>query len=84
MYPKTINEAVALILSELSGRDKLRLRNTKKEDLIKFHLSWGNDIRNLCGLWDENQDLMKDAGESHPDGVSMRIMEAVWEEVQRE
>ncbi len=84
MYPKTVKEAAALILSELPGRDKLRLRNTKKEDLIKFHLSLGNDIRNRCGLWDGNQDLMKDAGESHPDEVSMKIMEVVWEEIQYE
>jgi hypothetical protein len=83
MFPKTVKEAVALILSEASGRDRLIVRNTKKEDLIKLHLGWGNEIRNRCGLW-ENEELRKDAGESHPDSVSMRIMERVWEELQKQ
>jgi hypothetical protein len=84
MFPKTVKEAAALILSEMSGRDKLLIRNTKKEDLIKFHLSWGNEIRNRCGLWDGNDDLMKDARVDHPDSVSTVIMEAVWEELRIE
>jgi hypothetical protein len=80
----TVKEAVALILSEMSGRDKLIARNTKKEDLIKLHLGWGNEIRNRCGLWEGNEELMKDAGAEHPDGVSIVIMETVWEEIQKE
>lgn len=84
MPPKTVKEAAGLILSEMPGRDKLLIRNTKKEDLIKFHLSWGNEIRNRCGLWDGNDDLMKDAGASHPDSVSMKIMERVWDELRKE
>ena len=84
MFPKTVKEAAALILSEMSGRDKLLIRNTKKEDLIKFHLSWGNEIRNRCGLWEGNKELMKDAGATHPDSLSMRIMETVWEELRTE
>jgi Domain of unknown function (DUF6794) len=82
MYPKTVKEAVALILSEMSLRDKLIIRNTKKEDLIKFNLSWGSEIRNHCGLWD-NDVLMRDISEFHPDGASLRIMEAVWDELQK-
>jgi hypothetical protein len=46
MFPKTVREAVALILWEMSRRDKLIIRNTKKEDLIKVNLSWGSEIRN--------------------------------------
>jgi hypothetical protein len=79
MFPKTVKEAVALILSEMSGRDKLIVRNTKKEDLIKFHLGWGNEIRNRYGLWEGNDALMKDAKVIHPDSVSTVIMDAVWE-----
>lgn len=84
MMPKTVKEASALILSEMSGRDKLLIRNTKKEDLIKFHFNWGYEIRNRCGLWQGNDDLMKDAKAIHPDSVSTVIMEAVWEELQSE
>lgn len=82
--PKTLQEAATLILSEMSGRDKLVIRNTKKEDLIKFHLSWGNEIRNRCGLWAGNHILLKDTGANHPDSASTVIMEAVWEKLQKE
>jgi hypothetical protein len=83
MMPKTVKEAAALILSEMSGRDKLLIRNTKKDALIKFHFNWGNEIRNRCGLWEGNEALMKDAGAIHPDSVSTAIMEGVWEELQK-
>lgn len=84
MFSKTLKDAVSMVLSGMSGRDKLIVHNTKKEDLIKLHLGWGNEIRNLCGLWQGNNELMKDAGASHPDGASRKIMEAVWEELQKQ
>lgn len=84
MFPKTVKDAVAIILSEMSGRDKLIVRNTKKTDLIKLHLGWGNEIRNRCGLWEGNEYLIRDVGASHPDGASLRIMEAIWEELEKE
>ena len=84
MSSKTVKEAVTILLSEMSGRDKLVLRNTKKEDLILSHLSWGADIRNKFGLWSGNDALIKDAKVDHPDSVSTVIMEAVWEELQKQ
>ena len=81
-FPTTFREAVATILSEMSGRDKMLVRNTRKEDLIKFDLSWGQEIRNRCGLWKGNDLLIKDAKLNHPDSVSTMIMEAVWEKLQ--
>jgi hypothetical protein len=82
ILPKTINESAAVIFSEMSGRDKLRLRNTKKDDLILFHMSWGQEIRNKFGLYASNGELAKDAKADHPDSVSTVIMNAVWEELQ--
>ena len=84
MFPKTVKEAVAIMLSEMSGRDKLIVRNTKKEDLIKLHLGWGNKIRNRCGLWSGNDTLIKDAKGDHPDSVSNVVMETIWEKLQKE
>jgi len=83
MQTLTINEAVSLILSEMSGREKLIVRNTKKEDLIKLHLTWGNKIRNRLGLWNGNNALFKDAQTDHPDSVTSIIMNAVWDELQK-
>ena len=81
-WPKTVKEAVAQILSEVTEKDKETVRNTKKEDLIKFHHGWGTGIRNDMGLWQGNKDLMKDTKASHPDDASMVIIEAVWNELQ--
>lgn len=83
MPPLTINEAVSFILSEMSGRDKLIVRNTKKEDLIKLHLTWGNIIRNRLELWDKNNALCKDPQTDHPDAVTTVIMNAVWDELKK-
>ena len=80
--PKTVKEAVALLLSQMSGRDKLVLRNINKDSLILFHLTWGEEIRNKFGLWSGNDALIKDVKVDHPDSVSTVIMEAVWEELQ--
>lgn len=80
---KVVNEAVPELLAEMSGRDKLILRNTKKEDLILFHLTWGAEIRNKFGPWSGNDVPIKDVKVTHPDSISAIIMEAVWEELQR-
>jgi len=82
--PKTVSETVAIILSEMSGRDKLILRNAKKEDLILFHLTWGAELRNKLSIWSGNDALINDTKVDHPDSVSTVIMEAVWEELQRQ
>ena len=80
--PKTVKEAAVILLYEMSGRDKLVLRNTSKEDLILAHLSWGAEIRNKFCLGSGNDELIKDAKVDHPDSVSAVIMEVVWEELQ--
>ena len=82
--PKTVKEAAAILLSELTERDKLKLVNTKKYNLIFYHLSWGAEIRNRFGLWSGNEKLMKDANVDHPDSASTAIIEAVWEELQKQ
>lgn len=82
--PKTINEAVTILLSEMSGRDKLIFLNTKREDLILSHLTLGEEIRNKFGLWSGNDALIKDATTTHPDSISMEIIETIWEELQKQ
>lgn len=84
MMPNIVTEAASILLSDLSGHDKLRLRNTKKEDLILYHMTWGQEIRNRFGLWAGNEALSKNAGVDHPDSASMKIIEAVWEEIRKE
>jgi hypothetical protein len=82
-WPKTVKEAVANILSTMNVKNKKIIKNTKKDDLIKYHHGWGMGIRNEFGLWRGNKALMKDTKANHPDDASMVIIKAVWEELQK-
>ena len=84
--PSTLAEAVTDILSEMSLEDRRRVREMKREDLIMFHFGWGTGIRNALGLWGGNDALLRSVcgGElCHPDDASMKIIEAVWDELQK-
>ena len=83
--PRTVSDAVSIILSEMSEDDRRLIKNTKKDDLIRFHHGWGTGIRNEFGLWCDNEKLIESAcGKGcHPDDASMVIIEAVWEELQQ-
>ncbi|OLP20086.1 hypothetical protein BST81_02280 [Leptolyngbya sp. 'hensonii'] len=81
-WPQTLEEAVESIMAELSQEDKITVRNTPREDLIRFHHGWGTGIRNSFGLWQGNQALLQACNSTFPDDASMVIIEAVWEQLQ--
>lgn len=70
-------------LDEAPKNHREEFINMSKEDLIKYHHSLGRDIRNEFGLWqyawtpqiENGFDMSPD----HPDAVSMRVIETVWE-----
>lgn len=85
-WPKTLDEAVKRLLAELSKKEKKALKETKEDDLIMLHHGFGTDIRNVFGLWDGNEELLKSCGGEwiHPDSASMVIIEAAWRRLQQE
>jgi hypothetical protein len=84
-WPTTVEDTVRDLLSRMRAADKARVKITKKEDLIIFHHGWGTGIRNYYGLWRGNERLILSAcGQPcHPDDASMKIIEAVWQELQK-
>lgn len=84
-WPETVEAATKMIISRLPEKDRLLVKNTRKEDLIQYHHGWGTGIRNYYGLWRGNKKLMLSAcgKPCHPDDASMKIIEAVWEELQK-
>ena len=81
-YPTTIEEAVKL-LKEKTPPEQLELfSKTPKSELIQFHHTGGQWIRNYFGLWKGNEQLMKSTGKTHADDASFVIIEALWESVQ--
>ena len=82
-WPKTVEATVADIIAGMSNSDKEMVRKTKRDELSKFHFSWGMGIRNHYGLLRGNEELLRDACDDHwlldADEASHRIVEAVWD-----
>jgi len=85
--PKSIDEAVEILLSEVGDKDRSMLSKYAKDDLITFHHTLGQSIRNEFELWGGNDELVKDASkfisDLHPDSISMLIIEKYWEKVRQ-
>ena len=83
VLPKTLDEAVAFILRDMSPENINTIKSTKRSDLIKYHHGWGTGIRNSFGLWQENSELLQSICNTrcHPDDASMKIIEAVWDKL---
>jgi len=79
--PKTVDEAVAQLKSELSPQDRDHILRMSREDLAQLHMSLGLHIRNGFGLWGKNQQLMKSCGVTHPDSCSEIIIGKLWDSI---
>lgn len=78
--PKTLDEAVTLLIDEMSEENKEKIRKMKSADLFQLHMSYGLYIRNSMGLWSGNDDLYEDMGMKvhFADAASDIILEALW------
>jgi len=79
-WPKTVEGAVELVLSTMTDIDKDIIRNTPVRGLMQLQHDWGTSIRNQCGLWNGNKELLKSCGGEwiRPELASGEIMIAVW------
>ena len=87
--PKTTDEAVDVLIEKLRLRDKREIADTPFEDLAIFHFSLGLPIRNLMGLWGDNQELFEScrafaggAAEFQADDASAVIINELWKRLQ--
>jgi hypothetical protein len=76
--PKTVGEAVAILMHDLSSETLAELRQTPEDELIDHHLGLGRFIRNVFGLHGGNLDLLQDSGTLNPDDASLAIIRALW------
>ena len=56
--PKTVDEAVQRLISDMSLKDRTIVANMAEIELSLLHANLGEYIRNEFGLWSGNQDLM--------------------------
>jgi len=81
---KTVEDAVNLVISSMSTEELEEVRSIAEEDLIFLHFGLGERVRNLCGLWSGNKDLLRACGseEMHPDDASSVIFNEIWRRLQ--
>jgi hypothetical protein len=79
----TEDEIVQTLYDGLDDETIRELRSVEKIELIRLHHSLGQYIRNTYGLWDRpwvpliSNDV--DCAPDHPDAVSMRIIEKLYD-----
>ena len=57
--PRTVDQAVTRLMSDLSLRDKTKIAKLKEEELVSLYFSLGEYIRNTFELWSGNRELME-------------------------
>jgi hypothetical protein len=58
-FPKTVEEAVDLLIDSMIHKDLESVRETSEDDLIMLHMGLGAYIRNNFGLWGGNRELFE-------------------------
>jgi len=86
-YPKSVEEAVDLLIDRLSIREKYQIAKMTQDDLTGLHFSLGLGIRNEFGLWAGNKDLLESCASLvgqeiiHPDDASALIIKELWKKL---
>ena len=89
LLPKTVDEAVARLMSELTMKDKTKIAKMNEEDLSALPLTMGQYIREQFGLTDGNEELMESCcslsreDDIHEETASMVIIEALWQKLRQ-
>jgi hypothetical protein len=88
-FPKTVDEAVSRLNSELPLKDKSMIARMDENDLPRLFLTLGAYIRDKFGLGSGNEALLDScrsvSGENniHEDDASMVIIRELWEELRK-
>ena len=82
--PKNVDQAVDLLISELTLKDKTKIAKMGEYDLSALPFTIGQYIREHFGLGRGNEDLMQsccslaEEDDLHEETASMVIIEALW------
>ena len=76
--PKTVEEAVRLLLGLVPQSEQARISALHDDDLINLHFGLGMWIRDNLGIWQGNAALLDATGESDADNASDVILRAFW------
>ena len=88
-YPKTVNQAVERLISDLSLKDRVYIANLAREDLYLIQLSLRSHLGQELGLWSGNKDLIESCrvmsgfSELRADHCPEIILEALWRKLRK-
>ena len=86
---KSVSEAVDVLISVMSLKDRTRIASMDEGDLIDLHFSLGAYVRNEFGLWFGNKQLLEDCRRVsmdqylHPDQASSVIIKELWKRLRK-
>ena len=84
--PATVVEAIKMFWDALEEPEKQSLKDVDEDQLVVFHHTLGEDIRNAWTLTDKNSILVnqfKELGVSHADDISGIILTSVYRKLHK-
>lgn len=76
--PRTVAEAVSLLVRLLDQAQLEEIAATPEDDLIEHHFGFGAVIREEFGLHGANPALLASCAKPNADDASMVIIKALW------
>jgi len=86
--PKTVDEAVDQLLSDLDLKDKIKIANMNLDDLINLHANLHIYLKNAFGLWSGNTELLADCRSIskepiyNEDDATVVVLGVLWQKLQ--
>jgi hypothetical protein len=87
--PRSISEAVSLLLTDMSLKDRTTLANMTEDELTNLNFTLGSYIRNAFGIWSGNGHLLEACRTASGDPTLPRkeaatvIIGELWKELRR-
>jgi len=86
--PKTVDEAVDQVISDLDLKDKIKIAAMDLSDLLDVHFNLHVYFKNFFGLWSGNKELLADCKSIsiepiyNEDDASVVILGVLWKKLQ--
>jgi len=77
-HPTSVDAAVWLLLKTVKPENQAKIPKLPRDGLFILQFSVGTWIRRNMGLYDGNDQLIRDSGETDIDLVCMAIIRALW------
>jgi len=86
--PKTVDEAVDRLFSDLDLKDKIKIANMNLDDLVELHTYLHTYFKNAFGLWSGNTELLASCRSIskepiyNEDDATVVILKVLWQKLQ--